>query len=197
MDILFYSRSCGYCESLFKSGLVSPTTVRLVPVEGAAGRLPPEVHSVPALWLTQTRKVLLGPDVLQHFKQLQINKGMTKSDHPGPGSGNGKGEPSGCFLGDGGVGGAFSPISGPGFNDMGTFGTFEPLDGPGAGAGAGAGAGQGRDPGRPSPENVGALQSRETRDKDSRGALSVNLESFKSRRDAELTDILSRQHPVT
>lgn len=181
MDVLFYSRNCSHCETLFRSGLVSPTTVKMVPVEAAMGRLPPEVHSVPALWLAKNRQVLLGPNVLQYFKQ----RATSSLPHaPSQNLTHAKSEPSGCFLGDGGVGGAFSAIAAD--DDLSHVGgAFEPI----------VQSIPSGNNGRPSIDNVTALQSLETRDKDARGSLSTDLESFKSQRDAELNDILSRQRP--
>ena len=174
MDVLFYSRNCGHCEALFRSGLVSPTAVRMVPVEGAAGRLPPEVHSVPALWIAKTRGLVMGPDVLKHFQQAKSGSGS------GSDSRSRWDEPTG-FMGDGGVGGAFSPLADDDANAS-LMGAFVPISSAQEEAAA---AGQ----------HERKLQSVETRAKDSRGALSVDLEAFKSKRDAELKDIMSRQRP--
>ena len=166
---LFFSRNCPHCEKLFRSGLVSPTVVRLVPVEAAGARLPPEIHSVPALWLPETRKLLLGKDVISYFqdKQSAAQVGSGPAGPVGPGQAAASQEPH-PFLGDGGVGfSAFGPSSDDAPAGMGSF--------------------------LPVPEERqeargggGGMETRMSRE-------AVDLDAYKSKRDMELADILGRQ----
>lgn len=167
---LFFSRSCPHCETLFRSGLVSPTAVRLVPVESAGGRLPPEVHSVPALWLPDERRLVLGKDVLAHFKSKQTQQ-IGNVDASAAASGDRAPHP---FLGDGGVGfGSFGPA---GDDAPAGMGSFVPVSEGTVGTRGMASVSAGG----------GGVETRTVRD-------SVDVESYKSRRDSELADILGRQ----
>lgn len=172
MNALFYSRNCPHCAALFRTGLVSPAAVRMVCVDSTGIALPPEVHSVPALWVAHSRKVLLGPQVQQYFESAT----KAKADQTASASASASADPDGCSLGDGGCG-AFSSIQ----DGETTFSTsFLPLD-------HAYGGGQGPANLPPSQETRGAL-CREP----SQGA-EADLDAYKSRRDAELSDILGRQ----
>ena len=168
---LFFSRNCPHCEKLFRSGLVSPTVVRLVPVEAAGARLPPEIHSVPALWLPETRKLLLGKDVISYFQDKQT---AAQTGPGGPGLvGPGQQQPAASqephpFLGDGGVG--FSAFGASADDAPAGMGSFLPVAEERQEARGGG----------------GGMETRMSKE-------AVDLDAYKSKRDMELAEILGRQ----
>ena len=194
MNVLFYSRACPHCEGLFRTGLVSPTAVRLVCVDTTGVALPPEVHSVPALWLSAQRQLLVGPEVKKYFISSSSTDSAPSSELAVPS------DPAGCSLGDGGCG-TFSSIGEEGDASHFPFLSLSSAYG---------------EPERPQqqqqqapaalaqqPQQQQAAQRQlppgiETRGASSRSDVSVDLDAFQSKRDAELNDILSRQkQPLT
>lgn len=182
MNVLFYSRACPHCEGLFRTGLVSPTAVRLVCVDTTGVALPPEVHSVPALWLSAQRQLLVGPEVKKYFISSSSTDSAPSSELAVPS------DPAGCSLGDGGCG-TFSSIGEEGDASHFPFLSLSSAYG---------------EPERPQQQQQQQAAQRqlppgiETRGASSRSDVSVDLDAFQSKRDAELNDILSRQkQPLT
>jgi len=181
MNVLFYSRSCPHCEGLFRTGMVSPTAVRLVCVDTTGVALPPEVHSVPSLWVSALRKLLVGPDVKKYFTDAKSRESAAAHAHDAVPS-----DPAGCSLGDGGCG-AFSSIDDANVGNFGDSAAFLSLTtayGNDAAGTAGAAAGGQLPAG---VETRGSFRNSQ--------GVSVDEDAFKTRRDEELSDILMRQRP--
>ena len=151
--------------------------MKLVCVDTTAVRIPPEVHSVPTLWDSARRRLVVGPQILEYLG--------TQATPPGPpGSGGGGGGGSGGILAGFDGGGMGSLINGDGGGGLGAGGgpVFASLqDAYGGGSSQASGGEAGR--------AAAAELTRAT----SHGEGALDMDKYQAQRDAELRNILSGQ----